>query len=131
MSTRAVYTFKDERQSYAIYKHYDGYPSGAVGFIKNALGMSWGGGRFEASELAAAFVAANKKGAGDVYLTEGQHRHGDIDYDYVIYFRNELCIDAYEHCWGEEEKKRIRFYTGSFEAFYNSRKDPDEGAFAA
>ena len=124
MSTRAVYTFKDETESFAVYKHYDGYPEGAVEFIKNALDFAWGGGRFEASDLSAAFVAANKgKGGGDVYLTKGHNRHGDLDYDYVIYYKNGLQLDVYEHRWGPESedyaKKRIRTYRGSFDAYYN------------
>jgi len=129
MSTRAVYTFKDERESYAVYKHYDGYPSGAVDFIKAGIDMSWGGGRFEASDLAAAFVAANKKRGGDVYLTKGQNRHGDLDYDYVIYYKNDLCVDVYEHTWGgENDKKRIRVYRGSFATYYTQKAEPQADA---
>jgi len=127
MSTRAVYTFKDENQSYAIYKHYDGYPSGAVEFINKALDFSWGGGRFEADDMAAAFVAANKTKGGDIYLTKSHTRHGDLDYDYVIYYKNGLLIDVYEHRWGPESedyaKKRIRIYRGSFSAFYDQHTE--------
>lgn len=128
MSTRAVYTFKDERDSFAVYKHYDGYPEGAVEFIKNALDFAWGGGRFEASDLSAAFVAANKgKGGGDVYLTKGHTRHGDLDYDYVIYYKNGLQLDVYEHRWGEV-KNRVRVYKGSFDAYYNLKSDSQKAA---
>jgi len=128
MSTRAVYTFKDEHDTYAVYKHYDGYPEGAVEFIKNALEYGWGGGRFEAADLSAAFVAANKqKGGGDIYLTKGHNRHGDLDYDYVIYFKDGLQLDVYEHRWGEA-KNRIRIYKGSFETYYAIKAQPQEEA---
>lgn len=30
MSTRAVYTFKDDHKKFSIYKHHDGYPEGAA-----------------------------------------------------------------------------------------------------
>ena len=44
MSTRAVYTFHSvaspegatDRNPISIYKHHDGYPSGALGFLSNA-----------------------------------------------------------------------------------------------
>lgn len=60
MSTRACYVFKDSDQSIAVYKHHDGYPSGAVQFIAAAQAHAWKLPRFEADEFAAAFVAANK-----------------------------------------------------------------------
>jgi hypothetical protein len=30
MSTRALYTTKDDQGEYHVYKHHDGYPSGAA-----------------------------------------------------------------------------------------------------
>jgi hypothetical protein len=91
MSTRAVYTFKDEDSSYSVYKHYDGYPegegggTGAFGFIKAAKEFAWELPRFDASEFAAAFIAANKnKAGGDVYMTEGPQSHSDLSYAYQI-----------------------------------------------
>jgi hypothetical protein len=62
MSTRAVYSFIDT-QRYHVYKHHDGYPSGAEESITAALGYSWPLPRFEADEFAASFVAANKQPA--------------------------------------------------------------------
>jgi hypothetical protein len=85
MSTRAVYTFKDNRGSHSVYKHYDGYPEGALSFIKEAKKYAWELPRFDASEFAAAFIAANKNEAGgDLYLTYGHEEHGDLDYRYEI-----------------------------------------------
>ncbi len=62
MSTRALYTFIDPetKQSYHVYRHHDGYPSGAAQHIRAALAYAWKLPRFEADEFAAAFVAANK-----------------------------------------------------------------------
>lgn len=84
MSTRAVYTFIDNEDKFHVYKHCDGYPQGAVVFIGAALDRSWGPGRFEAGEAAAAFVAANKTREGDVHLTRHHRRHGDLEYRYEI-----------------------------------------------
>jgi hypothetical protein len=60
MSTRACYTFIDETEEVHVYKHSDGYPTGAAEFIIAALEFAWPLPRFEADEFAAAFVAANK-----------------------------------------------------------------------
>lgn len=60
MSTRAVYFFKDADSDHAIYKHTDGYPSGALKVLTVARRLAWSGGRFEADEAAASFVTAAK-----------------------------------------------------------------------
>lgn len=121
MSTRAVYTFKDEdKNQYAVYKHYDGYPSGAAEFIDSALPYAWAGSRFEASEFAAAFVAANKKeGGGDVYLTKSHKKHSDLDYDYVITSSHgRVIVEAFVHHWCEEAgETRKRIFKGALTAF--------------
>ena len=60
MSTRAMYTFADEYGSFNVYKHHDGYPSGAADAIRKAIEHSWALPRFEADDFAAGFVAGNK-----------------------------------------------------------------------
>lgn len=85
MGTRAVYTFIDEEERHSIYKHRDGYPRWGCQFIANALPLAWPLPRFEAKEFAAAFVAANKKQAGDIYLTSRPGVHGDLAYAYEIF----------------------------------------------
>jgi hypothetical protein len=60
MSTRACYTFKDKHNTIHVYKHNDGYPTGAAEHIARALPYAWPLPRFEAVDFAAAFVAANK-----------------------------------------------------------------------
>ena len=84
MGTRAVYTFIDELNCVSVYKHWDGYPAWACRFIANALPMAWPLPRFEAEEFAAAFVAANKKGRGDIYLIAGPNTPGGLAYRYEI-----------------------------------------------
>jgi hypothetical protein len=78
-------------REFSVYKHYDGYPSGAAGFIENWLesGKSWRMPRFEAADAAAAFIAANKKrGGGDVYLATPEET-GGCQYLYVIFTKDE------------------------------------------
>lgn len=100
MSTRAVYTFKatDPGQpDFSVYKHHDGYPSGAAEFIAKALPLAWPLPRYENSEFAAAFVAANKEAGGGVYLTGGCDAHGDLDYRYEIALEEQhLRVTVYE-----------------------------------
>jgi len=66
MSTRAMYTFTGSG-TFHVYKHHDGYPSGAVQWIRAALDHAWPLPRFEADDFAAAFVAANKFSKADEY----------------------------------------------------------------
>jgi len=85
MGTRAVYTFKDKHESFNVYKHYDGYPTEALESIKAAKEFAWDLPRFEASDFAAAFIAANKQpGGGDVYMTKSYKDHMDLEYRYEI-----------------------------------------------
>lgn len=111
MGTRAVYTFIDEDDRHSVYKHWDGYPTWACRFIANALPLAWPLPRFEADEFAAAFVAANKKQAGDICLTTGPEVHGDLAYRYEI-----RCPDGRLHvriysCDGDQP-----IFEGSLEA---------------
>jgi hypothetical protein len=79
MSTRACYRFlplngpNDWPGVVTVYKHSDGYPSGAAKAIEAALPFAWPLPRFEADEFAAAFVRGNKKSADD-YAREYDER---------------------------------------------------------
>lgn len=85
MSTRASYTFADVNSVHHVYKHHDGYPSGAAQAIANALPNAWPLPRFEADEFAAAFVAGNKNNmAGGIRLMREWMDAWDIEYHYVI-----------------------------------------------
>lgn len=88
MSTRGLYTFIDSDNSqFTVFKHWDNYPNGAYQFIQNALALAWDLPRFEADEFAAAFIAANKKGGGDLRLLNADSTNGDalgVEYHYFI-----------------------------------------------
>lgn len=93
MSTRANIVVRDGMNDIQLYKHSDGYPSGAVPAIQKALQFSWKLPRFEATDFAAAFVRANKDGGGQIYIDgtyeEGVTEHGDIEYLYFVELDNE------------------------------------------
>jgi len=115
MSTRAMYTFKDEYGVVHVYKHHDGYPEGGVAWIANARNYAWPLPRFEADDFAAAFVAANKpkydpdekysNSGGGVRLC-GPHIQKpyemavDAGYHYIVEFKeNKLYLTIYSVKW--------------------------------
>jgi len=85
MSTRAIYTFKGFGEAYHVFKHHDGYPTGAAQWIKNALAYAWELPRYEPDEFAAAFVAGNKPDAGGVRLAKSRTASSDVEFGYTIY----------------------------------------------
>lgn len=86
MSTRALYKFKDVDREFVVYKHHDGYPSGAVEFIEKATHFAWKLPRFEADEFGCAFIAANKeKNGGSIRLVPHGVTDMGQDYEYTIY----------------------------------------------
>lgn len=106
MSTRAVYTFIDPSSTHHVYKHHDGYPTGAAEFIGKALKNAWALPRFEADEFAAAFVAANKSDAGGVRLTHNYTDHADLEYRYEIrLWAGQLEVTAFSVRHGNKDKK--------------------------
>lgn len=88
MGTRAMFSFIDEDNTFHVYMHWDGYPSNAAASINNALTKAWKLPRFEADEFAAAFVAANKTGEGNIRLLPSGTVNGvappDIEYRYEV-----------------------------------------------
>jgi len=110
MGTRTVLTFKDKHDSYSVYQHYDGYPSNVLPSITEAKEFAWDLPRFEASDFAAAFIAANKqKGGGNIYFTDTHENHSDLDYRYEIENNdNKLFVKVYEvQKYDEEARKPI------------------------
>src|SRR6266702_4289456 len=69
MSTRAMYSFLGTKESgsqhhFNVYKHHDGYPSGAAETLKTTIDwFAWPLPRYESDAFAAAFCAAGKVGA--------------------------------------------------------------------
>lgn len=112
MATRAVYSFKDYDNIFYVYKHWDGSPNTAIQFIKNGIAFGQHTSSFEASDLATSFIASNKKGAGDIYLTHHYGDHGDIEYRYEIYGENgSIKVDVYQKIWSESYFKQLQTIT--------------------
>lgn len=117
MSTRALFTFKGEwrGEEYNVYKHMDGYPEGAADQLQKATTKAWAHQRFEASDFAAAYIAANKDHGGDVRVGLPVGRYGDLAYHYVIKEGKEPTMTVYSFD-GEEGKKR-RIWKGTLRQF--------------
>ena len=115
MSTRAVYTFHSvaspegatDRNPISIYKHHDGYPSGALSFLLNASLYCTDHVKFTTcsyvdtnsylddevepitvasvrDQFVLGFMMSNGNG-GHKYFTPSPEAHGDIEYAYNIY----------------------------------------------
>lgn len=135
MSTRAVYTFIDNNfdieRTCHIYKHCDGYPSGALEAIKNSIPYAWELPRFEALEFSAAFVSGNKKtGGGNVYLTNHYDNHSDLSYRYEISIKDgNLYFKVFDRIWrifSIENKHGIKYkliFEGNLKQFNEFTKD--------
>ena len=114
MSTRAIYRFYDDHNHHAVYKHYDGYPSAAAEFLFKALTFAWPLPRYEADDMAAAFVAANKhSGGGDVRLLNMSQSGDKFDmgqeYEYEIFpaKNGQLIVRAW---YGDYQEGEVYFY---------------------
>ena len=107
MGTRAVLTFKDRHESFNVYQHYDGYPEHILPAIQAAKEYAWELPRFESSDFAAAFIAANKqKGGGNIYFTDSYENHGDLEYRYEIEDNNKkLFVKVYEAQYYDDGEK--------------------------
>lgn len=141
MSTRAVYQFKESGKygdAFVVYKHHDGYPSGAATVIQAARGLSWQGGRFEADEAAASFVAAAKlrdgstlsdaNRAGAVRLLHGKdfkQAPSDAAYFYVItQGKQDWEVECLSPTFGDKLTTK-RLFKGELAAFVKWSKDHD------
>lgn len=121
MSTRACYSFKDKFETLHVYKHHDGYPSGAERWIRAALDFSWTLPRFEASDFGAAFVAANKKPGGSVYLMQSGDikvaAPSDINYRYEIEEHGgAITVTAFKTSYWKEDRVEERIWSGPLDA---------------
>jgi|SRR5665213_6370 len=91
MSTRAMYSFTDANdppETHHVYKHHDGYPTGAAKALAKAAALAWPAPRFEADEYAASFIAANKDSPGGLRtMLSGAFTDvapGDIEFYYTV-----------------------------------------------
>lgn len=117
MSTRALYSFLDHSGTVNIYKHHDGYPSGAYSAIASALPFTWKLPRFEADEFAAAFCRGTKletkRGSVRVMPTGepdkiAKRNCSDIEYRYEISTRNgalHVVARKVHYPWSAESAK--------------------------
>ena len=118
MSTRACYTFKDDRGSVHVYKHHDGYPyasdenseAGGLVWINEAKPFAWPLPRFEANEFAASFVRAHKTDNGGVRLIntkEPWEFSSDSEFWYHIScVDGQLYVSVYAVSWWEMDNRR-------------------------
>ena len=119
MSTRAIYTFKDEHETVHVYKHYDGYPSGALGAIKSAItsGQTWTLPRFEAAEFSAGFIAANKQGQGDIRCVKTRRAYADVQYGYTVTLKDGKPHVTAHAIDGWDTWKEKKIFAGTLEEF--------------
>ena len=83
MGTRASITFEDAHNSFTIYQHWDGDPETIARNVERSKMFAWNLPRFEASDFAAAYVAANKERGGNIRLLQQQESY-DTQHDYIV-----------------------------------------------
>ena len=133
MATRAIYTFKGFGESHHVFKHYDGYPSGAAQWLEAALKLAWELPRYEPCEFAAAFVAANKKSPGGVRLAKSQTAHCDVEFAYVVEpdktVPNLLKVTVYSvNFW--DKPSRTKLWSGPLNTFFATAKQIEDDFYA-
>lgn len=129
MGTRAVYSFfNDNNDVFHVYKHWDNYPVGAAEFLTKAVAAAWDQPRYEHDEFAAAFIAANKRGEGDLRLAHRPENHVDIEYIYeVSQARNgQLILRAFEtNFWDDDKPIKKEFFYGRLKDFVSEYGEDD------
>lgn len=111
MGTRSITTFTDERGSYHIYKHWDGYPENMVPLIFGAQTAAWELPRFEADEYAAAFVSTTKVKEGDVRIQLGRTDAADVEFGYTVTCQKGKLHLVITTCdfWDDGTEERVLF----------------------
>ena len=86
MGTRAVISFEDGNGEFFVYQHWDGDPDAVLVNIMNtfAVQMCWEWPRWEADEFAAAYIAANKSGPGNLRIAKSITENGGLSYSYIV-----------------------------------------------
>ena len=133
MATRAIYTFKGFGDSHHVYKHYDGYPSGAAQWLEAALELAWELPRYEPDEFAAAFVAANKDRPGGIRLAKSQTAHCDVEFAYVVEpdktVPNLLKVTVYSvNFW--DKPSRTKLWSGPLNTFLATAQQIEDDYYA-
>ena len=134
MSTRAIYTFKGFGEAHHVYKHHDGYPSGAAQWLEAALELAWELPRYEPDEFAAAFVAANKKSPGGVRLARSQTAAADVAFAYVIEpdkkIPSLLKVTVYSPDFWDGRPKKTKIWSGPLTTFINTAQQIEGDYYA-
>jgi len=133
MSTRAIYTFKGFGETHHVFKHHDGYLSGAAVALENAVQLAWGAPRYEPDEFAAAFVSGNKQAPGGVRLARSQTAFKDVEFAYVVEpdkkLPNLLKVTAYSvDFWNKP--KRTKIWSGPLSAFIVTAQKIEDDYYA-
>lgn len=106
MGTRGVITFTDETGEYSIYQHWDCDPTTVTGQILRVFAerLCWPWPRWEANEMAAAYIATNKSAGGNIRVCNGDDHHGDLSFTYTVKAidREGLQLDWKDVYTGEE-----------------------------
>lgn len=131
MGTRAVITFKDDRNEFHVYQHNDGDPVGMLDNLMRAKGTAWPLPRFDADQFAACYVHAGIQsyienfnrmgrpfepglGNGGMRLTKGRGDHFDLEWAYVVQIaKRTLWIDVFLM----KGPKATMDWTGDLDAF--------------
>ena len=104
MSTRAVYTFISKSdwglKEVHIYKHHDGYPTGAIEFIDNATRGCSCSDISQRDLLVANFIIENRS-ESPIEITSHWKHHGDLEYRYEIF--EDLQIKIFKRSFDGED----------------------------
>jgi len=134
MSTRAIYTFKGFGESHHVFKHYDGYPTGAAQWIEKALTLAWELPRYEPDEFAAAFVAANKQAPGGIRLAKSQTAFTDVEFAYIVEpdksVPNLLKVTAHSVDYWGPKPRRTKIWSGPLSIFIVTAKQIEDEYYA-
>ena len=123
MSTRCNIIVKDEYNSIQLYRHCDGYPSGVIPDLPEALRFAWELPRMQADDMAAAIIRAWKENSGNIYIDGSadlpKTLHGDIEYYYVIEpdeKSGKWHVECHDYCcgYGDDIPKRDDIIWSSF-----------------
>lgn len=129
MSTRAIYSFDSDHGVIHVYKHHDGYPTGAADAFAAAVPYAWPLPRYEGDDFAAAFVAANKGqspmgiGGGVRLIPQGMAPYqfaGDVAFRYQV-SKDGLTVTAFEADYRDANKETFMF-TCALSAFQKRAK---------
>lgn len=117
MSTQGLFSFVAGNETFNVLTTQGGsYPKAAVRKLQKTLPLAWPPPLFEPGEFAAAFVAGNKMGPGEVRILSNddalQAVFGSVAYRYVIEYAGiELFVTCFGHPAG------VELFAGSVDKF--------------